>query len=94
MAAMTPNIACWPPIDIAPLLLLLLLFPLPDPLPDPPVCDPPEAVAGADGVKVAEGLAKQEEAAALAFAMDDGAFLLIVAFPEKSHDWGLRLLAS
>ncbi len=74
----------------------LLFDPLPEPppVPVPPVCWPPAALEGALGVKAAEGLDKQELAAALAFETEEGAFLLTVAFPEKSHDCGLRALAS
>lgn len=86
-----PTMACWLPKMPA----TAPLFFDPDPLPEPlPVCELPEAVEGALGVKIAEGLVKQELTAALAFVMEEGAFLLTVAFPAKSQDCGLRLLAS
>ena len=49
---------------------------------------------GAEGVKTADGFARQEVAAALAPETDEGAFWLIVAFPLKSHDVALRPVAS
>lgn len=63
----------------------------------PPLEEAAEAVpvlpAGAVGVKVAEPLARHEVAAAFAEFTSEGAALLTVAFPAKSHETGLRLLA-
>lgn len=58
-----------------------------DPDPDDPL--PPGAV----GMEVAETLAKQELAAALAAPTSEGAALLTVALPAKLQDWGFRWLA-
>lgn len=59
-------------------------------VPDPAA---PDAVAGALGVNVAEGFETHEVATAAADTLD-GAWLLIVAFPEKSQDCAFRLVAS
>jgi len=53
--------------------------------------DPP--LAGAVGVNMDCALARQDEAAALAAAVSEGAVLLSVALPAKLQDWGLRLVA-
>ena len=70
--------------------------PLPPLLPEPPplLLPLPVLVGGAVGVKVADGFSRQELAAALASATFDGAFSLIVALPEKSHEVATRFESS
>ena len=71
------------------------LVPLPVPeLPVLPEPDAPLVEAGAEGVKTADGFARHELAAAFASCTDEGAFLLIVAFPSKSHEDARRFVAS
>jgi hypothetical protein len=68
--------------------------PLLDPVPEGELFegdDPP--LAGAVGVNMDCALARQDEAAALAAAVSEGAVLLSVALPAKLQDWGLRLVA-
>ena len=70
------------------LSLIAPLF-LPPLWPEPPLLELPllvGVVEGALGTNVALGLVKQELAAALALATDEGAFWLTVALPPKSQD--------
>lgn len=60
--------------------------------------DPPpellvELPAGSVGTEVPVALAKQDEAAALAALVPDGAWVLTVPFPPKLQAWALLLLS-
>lgn len=85
-----PHTAFSPTRGTAPLDFPELDAVLPD---EPPPLPLPLPLAGAVGVNTADPLAKQAVAAAFAELMSEGAELLIVAFPEKLQDRGLRLLA-
>ena len=71
----------------------MLLPPLEPPVPVEPD-EPPAVDAGAEGVKTAEGLDRQELAAAFSAETDEGAFRLMVALPEKSHEVAARFVSS
>ncbi len=81
-----------PKIAAAP-LLLVPLEPEPDEPLDPLLPEPDEPL-GALGVKVAEGLARQDVAAAFAPLTFEGAFAFTVAFPPKSHEVAARSVIS
>jgi hypothetical protein len=64
-------------------------------LEDAEVCETCATVLAAEGTNVPDGAAaKQELAAALASALDDGAAVLTVAFPAKEQLRESRLVTS
>lgn len=92
-SASPPRIAPFALLPLVPLVPALFepvvvpLEPLPVPLPVPLV------TVGAVGMNVAEGLERQDDAAADA-AVPVGLLTLIVAFPPKSHEVATRFVSS